>query len=67
MKVVTDSDLKLLLIEALDYNTQVISLCTQVFGKIDNQRNAKKFEERLELLTENTIKERKMILGMSDE
>lgn len=66
MKVITDSDIKQLVVEALDYNAHVVALCTAYFGNM-NDKNSKKFNEDFLKLVADTDKRRKQILGIGDE
>lgn len=66
MKVVTDSDIKQLVIEALDYNAQLIAMCTLQFGNINSQSKAKRFRDDFINISKESEKRRKAILGISD-
>lgn len=66
MKIVTDSDIKQLVIEVLDYNAQVIALCTSYFGSINSRSKAKRFSNELVYISKKSEERRKAILGIVD-
>ena len=63
----TDKDLKALMIEALDYNSQVVAMCTAWFGKTDTKRNTDKFIKEYKKLAKISMERRKEILGIEEE
>lgn len=67
MKLVTDSDINQLVIEALDYNASIIALCTGYFGNVTSKTNSEKFKDEFNRLSSASEKRRRQILGVSDE
>ena len=57
-----DSDIKLLMIEALDYNAQVVALCITYFNKTDTKENNRDFYRQYERLSKLSTDRREYIL-----
>lgn len=66
MKLVTDSDIKQLLIEALDYNAHVIAMSAAYFGNVNTKAASKQFRDDFTRLSKDSEKRRKIIVGIED-
>lgn len=64
---ITEKDLNALMIEALDYNSQVVAMCTAWFGKTDTKRSTDKFIKEYKKLSELSMERRREILGIEEE
>jgi hypothetical protein len=66
-KQIKDYQVEQLIIEALDYNSNIVALCTGWFGKTDTRRSSDRFVKEYQKMAKLTMERRKEILGIEEE